>query len=486
VRTGRNEELFHLTNRHPLSLQWFIIQASAIAQVIYMRSVFTALAIPILVSLSLSALAQSDDPIEAAPTSKTDKQIAQRIQEIYAELGELSEVVAEVDAGVVTLSGDAPNAAAAERAVSLSQRVQGVVTVEDNISRTLAIQDNVQPLLQDIADSARNALRALPLYFIAFLIFMIVAYIGHSLARWRSLWNRLGSNRFLADLMAQAVRVTGIVLGIVIALNIIGANALIGTVLGSAGVLGLAVGFAVRDTLENYLASIMLSLRQPFRAADHVLINDSEGIVMRLTSRATILMTLDGNHLRIPNSDVYKAIIQNFSTNPQRRMTFELGVDAEDDPVAAIDAGLSRLSALDFVLDDPPATAVIKDVGDSNIVISFRAWIDQLTTDFAKARSLAIRETMRFLEDEGFTMPEPIYRLRFDNLPAELTATDVSTQREIESTKGTEPSPSQPTAVASDELLMDTTPDEHIRQKVDAERQSDDHEDLLNQSAPVE
>ncbi|MFP3353662.1 mechanosensitive ion channel, partial [Pseudoalteromonas sp. SIMBA_153] len=136
--------------------------------------------------------------------------------------------------------------------------------------------------------------------------------------------------------------------------------------LGGAGVIGIAVGFAVKDTIENYIASLMLSIRQPFRARDHIVINGQEGIVVRLTSRATILMTLDGNQLRIPNAEVFKGTILNYTKNPERRFTFELGVDANDDPLAAIKVGLDAIHTLAFVLNEPKAIAVITNVGDSN------------------------------------------------------------------------------------------------------------------------
>lgn len=437
----------------------------------------------LLASLSLCPVATVQAQAEVIDTESnatTDEQIAARIQNIFQELGDLDQVTVTVDSGVVTLAGEVANSAAAERAIGFSERVQGVVTVQDDINRTLAVGDNIEPLLDDIRLSASNAVRAMPLYVTALLVFLIIAYLAHKLGLWRSLWSRTTSNPFLLDLIGQAVRLTGIVIGIVVALNMIGANALIGTVLGSAGVLGLAIGFAVRDTLENYLASIMLSLRQPFRARDHVLINDSEGIVVRLTSRATILMTLDGNHLRIPNADVYKAIILNYSTNPQRRITFELGVDAEDDPVAAIETGLEQIRALDFVLDDPPPSAVISTVGDSNIVLEFRCWIDQEATDFSKGRSLAIRATMRHLNAEGFTLPEPIYRLRFDDAAPVLSDQQaVEPDGEQHEAKEVEPS------TTADDLL-DTRPEQHIQEIVDAERSNLAHEDLLRSSARVE
>lgn len=92
-------------------------------------------------------------------------------------------------------------------------------------------------------------------------------------------------------------------------------------------------------------------------------------------------MTLDGNHLRIPNSTVFKAVILNYTRNPQRRFQFDLGVDADDDPVDGMAVGLRAVNALAFVLDTPKANAIIQDVGDSNIVLRFFGWVDQTRTD---------------------------------------------------------------------------------------------------------
>ena len=64
----------------------------------------------------------------------------------------------------------------------------------------------------------------------------------------------------------------------------LGAGALLGAVLGGAGVIGIALGFAMRDTIENYVASLMLSLRQPFRANDHVVIDDLDVGEVRVLS----------------------------------------------------------------------------------------------------------------------------------------------------------------------------------------------------------
>ncbi len=257
----------------------------------------------------------------------------------------------------------------------------------------------------------------------------------------------------------------------------LGATALLGAVLGGAGVIGIALGFAVRDTVDNYVSSLMLSLRQPFRANDHVVIEGNEGRVVRLTSRATILMTLDGNHLRIPNSIVFKAVILNYTRNPERRFQFDLGVDADDNPVDGMAVGLEAVNALLFVLDRPKANAIIQDVGDSNIVLRFFGWVDQTHTDFLKGRSLAIKAAKTALEDAGFALPEPIYRLRFDDA-APLPLKNMGETLAVHQAK--------PDRQPAEEGIADTAPDTHVANLVQEERAGGDKEDLLDSAKPIE
>lgn len=416
--------------------------------------------------------------IDPAATDTDDDAIATRLRGIFQEIKGLEGVEVAVDAGVVSLSGSLADKAAADRAQAIAQRVSGVVTVETQFERDLSVGRNVEPVVDKFSATLQNFLSALPLIGIAFVVAIAVGLLGHFIASATGFWKRVTPNIFLAELIAGFVRVLFIAIGIFIGLDILNATALLGAVLGGAGVIGLAVGFALRDTVDNYMSSIMLSIRQPFRANDHVLIGAQEGRVVRLTSRATILMTLDGNHLRIPNATVFKAEILNYSRNPQRRFSFELGVDANDDPAAAIETGLRAINGQGFVLDDPPATAEIREVGDSNILIAFHGWIDQRESDFYKARGAAIRVTKNALETSGFALPEPIYRLRFDNGPPAFAETLI----------GTEPSGSagdKPVRAAADKAL-DVSPEDHVEKLVDSERSDLGDADLLDDQQPVE
>lgn len=422
----------------------------------------------------------ADSVIATSDDAPADEEIERRIRNIYSQIEALENVEVTVREGVISLSGTVSNDVQGQQALDLAARIEGAVTVSDNIERILDLEGNVSPLIDKFEAGVSHFARALPLYLVALGIFFVVALMGNLLARWSKLWQRLCPNPFLGELLAQAIRIVAIVIGLVLALNVVGATAMIGTVLGGAGVVGLAIGFAVRDSLENYISSIMLSLRQPFRANDHIVIGDHEGKVVRLTSRATVLMTLDGNHLRIPNSTVYKGVILNYTRNPERRFEFDLGIDAEDDPLAAITLGVEALGGLPFVLADPEPVSIVKAVGDSNIVITYMAWINQEQSDFGKSRSVAMRTVMAALTLGGFTMPEPIYKVKLESQVTNVAdAVASATPKPSASAARSEP------VTASSESL-DVTPDNHIERKVEDERAASTDADLLDHDRPIE
>ncbi|MDQ0566728.1 mechanosensitive ion channel [Erythrobacter citreus] len=427
--------------------------------------------------------------IAATQEAGDDRRIAERIAGIFAELPAFGAVEVEVNEGVVSLSGTVPKPDDIARAEAIVNRVAGVVTVENGLERDLSLSAGSAGILT-LADRWNSLVRMLPLIGMALGVWLAIAFLGYLIAGLGRLWHRIAPNSFLAELIASAIRFGFTIVGLVIALDMIGATALLGAVLGGAGVIGIALGFAMRDTIENYVASLLLSLRQPFRANDWVQIDTYEGRVIRLTSRATVLMTLDGNHLRIPNGQVFKAVIVNFTRNPQRRFHFDLGVDADDDARAARQLGRDTLAGLAFVLSDPPPEARIIEVGDSNVVIRFLGWVDQRDTDWWKAQSQAIPAVKGALEDAGFGLPEPIYRLRFD--PRSATVPFAAEAATATVTPSADEPPQAKRAVrdvAASPADEDVRPADEIAAMVEEERNrpgEEQNKDLLDHSRPVE
>ncbi|CAN0600658.1 unnamed protein product, partial [Ectocarpus sp. 12 AP-2014] len=206
---------------------------------------------------------------------------------------------------------------------------------------------------------------------------------------------------------------------------------------------------------------------------DFIEVDGVEGTVARLTSRATILISPEGNHIRIPNATVFKGRITNFTRDPNRRFDFVLGVDAESDLAAALSTAVDALSGLGFVLDDPEVGAWVSEVGDSNVLLTFTGWVDQSKTSFPKARGEAIRTAKIALETAGFGLPEPIYLVKLDGaIPGSATAVEPSIQAHAAPEISDLPSASDPGQVE------DASSDAAERER-DA---TDGNENLLNEA----
>jgi small-conductance mechanosensitive channel len=402
-----------------------------------------------------------------------DARIRERINALLIELEGYDSVQVSVRSGIVTLTGEVVDAAALERLESLVSNIEGVVTIENRVVETTDLAKRLNPAVERMIERSRQAVAALPLVAVALAAALVVIFIGFRIARLQQPWDRIAPNAFIADLFRQVVRLVFAIAGVVIALDILNATALLGTILGAAGIIGLAIGFAVRDTVENFIASIMLSIRQPFQPNDAVEINGDEGKVIRLTSRATILLSFDGNHIRIPNSTVFKSRIVNYTRNPERRFMFSISVAADSD-LAAVRALIEKTVAdLPYTLAQPGTSVWIEQLSDYGVDFTVTGWIDQRTTSLLRARGEALRLVLAAVDAAGYEMPDKTLRVRHigaapvDEAPA-ATA------------------PPAPAAVPSAPVAVDSLDDEALEVMIAQERQDDANPDLLRRDAPVE
>ena len=417
------------------------------------------------------APSQPEGTITVTADAGTDAAIRGRIEDILSGLDGFKDVTVNVDAGIVTLGGTVLDGAARERLDRLVARVEGVVEIENEVHETTDLGARLTPVAQRFRDRMTQMVGFLPLLGVALVTALLIGWIGNRIARLQRPWDRIAANPFIAEILRTAIRLGFWVAGIVVALDILGATALLGTFLGAAGIIGIALGFAVRDTVENFIASIMLSLRQPFRPNDLIEIDGIMGRVIRLNSRATTLLSLDGNDIRIPNAMVFKAVITNYTSHPQRRFTFNLGVDASSDLAAVRDLGLKTLQALDFVLPAPEPAVWVDEVGNSNVIMRFTGWVTQQGAEFNKARGEAIRVVKETLEASGYGLPEPTYRVLLEEQPPEKPAMPVP------------PVAAKP--VIDGQKAPDITPDAAFERMVEAGKH-DGERNLLSEHAPRE
>ncbi len=371
-----------------------------------------------------SATAVPKKTISVEHTKQNDKKIEERLNKIYSELDELTGIKASVSNGIITLSGEAESTTAENKAVQMANQIENIVEIENKIVITHNLTKRLQKTSDKLVDIVGEFIANLPTYLLALFIFIIFWLTGSWLSKRKTLFQRIATNYFIADLLSLLLYIIFVTIGLILSLSLLDATALMGTILGAAGIFSLAIGFAVRDTVENFIASILLSIRNPFEMNDLVDIEGIEGRVIRLTTRATILISLDGNHIRIPNSTVFKAVIINYSHQPERRFQFELGI-ANDEDLSKVQALIVKtLSKIPGVLNKPKPQALIDRMNDSSVIIRVSSWVDQEEHDFHRVRSESIKAVRQAIDEANIAMPNPSYEVVVSRKPKQVKITE--------------------------------------------------------------
>ena len=270
-----------------------------------------------------------------------------------------------------------------------------------------SLSDRFQAAFDQAQEKLLHLLASAPLLMLAILIVLASIWLGGVAARRMRVVSRISqSNPYMEGLVRSTVKILIGLAGVLVALDLLGAGSLLGGVLGSAGVVGLILGFAFKSIAENYFTGVLLSIRKPFSPGDSVRIDTYEGKVIALNSRATVLMTSDGSHLLLPNAFVFNSVLLNFSRNPLRRFEFEMTVGHAASLHTALDSGTAAINGIEGVLDDPAPDGIVFSLDNDGIRLRFNGWIDQTRNDLSRTRSEAMRRVRRTLRQAGITLPE--------------------------------------------------------------------------------
>jgi small-conductance mechanosensitive channel len=175
-----------------------------------------------------------------------------------------------------------------------------------------------------------------------------------------------------------------------------------------AGFLGIVVGMAARQTLGALLAGFVLMFSRPFEIGDWVEIDDEEGIVTDISIVNTRIQTFAGEYVMIPNDIVSGRKIVNKSRKGRLRIEVEVGVDYEADVERAADVAKEAMKGLDEILSVPTPQVVLKEFGDSAVVLSLRFWIDKPSARRQwRARTAVIESVKAAFDSEGIKIPFP-------------------------------------------------------------------------------
>ncbi|MBC2735472.1 MAG: mechanosensitive ion channel [Desulfobacteraceae bacterium] len=376
--------------------------------------------------------ADTDNRVEVQPISSDDA-IKARLTNIMVSTGWFDNIQVEVNDGVVFLDGGTLSDKYRSWAGDLANRTRDVVAVVNRIQVKTGPAWNLAPAIDVIRNVMQQTVRALPMIGLALIIFVISIGAARAVA---VVMRKLLSERLNPLILSMAARTLALLtflLGLYLVLHVAGLTRLAATVIGGTGIAGLVAGIAFRDILENYLASILISLRNPFRLGDVVDIGGHLGVVQRVTSRGTVLMDLNGNHIQIPNATVYKSIIQNYTANPNRRDFFEVGIGYENDIAEAQEIAFDVLVTHPAVLTEPEPLVLTNHLGAATVNLKVYYWYNGATHNGLTIRSSLLRLVKEAFQNRGISMPDEAREIVFpEDVPVRLKTEDAVDRREYQ------------------------------------------------------
>jgi small conductance mechanosensitive channel len=174
------------------------------------------------------------------------------------------------------------------------------------------------------------------------------------------------------------------------------------------------LGFAFQDIAANMMAGILLSVRHPFRPGHLCEILDHEGVIEEVDLRFTVMRTLQGQMVFLPNKEVLGHPIKNFTLTGKRRVDLDLGVSYRDDLPLARRLAAEAVADVDRRDRSREVEVFCTAFGESAVRMVVRIWVDyERQRDFLEARSQAIERIKAAFDANGITMPFPVRTLDF-------------------------------------------------------------------------
>lgn len=409
----------------------------------------------------------------------SDREIKTRLTNILKSTGWFENIDVEVREGVVFLNGRASSEERRDWAGKLAGNTQDVAAVVNRMQVVERPLFDFSPAFSELRHISEKTVQTLPLLGLGFLVLVLAAMLAKLAAQGarKVLENRL--KPLLRDVSARVISIPILILGVYLALQIVGLTRLAATVLGGTGLIGLIAGIAFRDILENFLASILISVRNPFKIGDMVEISGHLGVVQGVTTRSTQLINLDGNHVQIPNGIVYKSIIRNYSANPYRRDAFDVGIGYDDDIEFAQGVAMNVLTGHPAVLKDPAPKVLVDRLGPATVNLKVYFWYDGSEYDFQKVKSSLIRLVKRAFEKQAISMPDEAREVIFpDGVTVRMAKEEAAEQAKEKPIAGPEKS-SEPEPVATEAEGDLASDEEQLEQQARRARNPEEGADLL-------
>lgn len=239
---------------------------------------------------------------------------------------------------------------------------------------------------------------------IAFIIFIIGKRVSRSLAKLtESLLKKTDVEETLTAFLKNIVYYALVTAVVIAALGQAGVN--VTSFLAVLGAAGLAVGLALKDSLANFAAGVMLILLKIFKKGDYITAAGESGTVTNISIFSTVLTTPDNKVVVIPNSAVLSGNITNVTANDTRRVDLVMGIGYDDDLLKAKELLIKIVNEDPRVLKEPAPQVEVSELADSSVNFVVRPWCK--TEDYWGVY-FAITEKVKIVFDqEGISIPYP-------------------------------------------------------------------------------
>ncbi|AVH71806.1 mechanosensitive ion channel family protein [Nostoc sp. 'Lobaria pulmonaria (5183) cyanobiont'] len=275
---------------------------------------------------------------------------------------------------------------------------------------------------------------------IVFILFLFIASRIKVLVK--QLTRNRRSARNLGLVLGRLAQGVTVLIGLFIALSILIPSFKVSDLVQLLGISGVAIGFAFRDILQNFLAGILILLTEPFQIDDQIVFKNFEGTVENIQTRATTIRTYDGRRIVIPNSELFTNSVTVNTAFDNRRLEYDVGIGYGDDIDQAKQLMLDAVHSIDEVLKDPAPDVLAMELAGSNVNIRVRWWINPpRRADSLTSRDKVITAIKKTLVANGIDLPFPTQQILFHD-QTEETDGNRSRQREgWPSGKGEVPEP---------------------------------------------
>jgi len=246
------------------------------------------------------------------------------------------------------------------------------------------------------------------LWLINIAIAIGIVFVGRIVVKWivkliRKLMVRADLDPILVNFAGSIANAVLMLFVLIAALDRLGVDTT--SFIALLGAAGLAVGLALKDSLQNFAAGVMMIIFRPFKLGDFIEAGGVTGVVEKISVFSTIMKTGDNREIIVPNGQIYAGAITNYSAKETRRIDMVFGIGYDDDMLKAKQIMEDILANHESVLADPAPAVAVAELADSSVNFNVRPWVN--SADYWGVRSNLIEQIKLAFDKEGISIPYP-------------------------------------------------------------------------------